>query len=564
MDYAEIKQRVGMTDLLGAYSVEVIKGHACCPIHGGDNKKGFHVTNDDQAWKCFSGDCGGGDIFTFVEKMDKIDNSAGRLKIMDLFNLSEPAEPARKPKPKPVKKQKAAVVKRTEYIYRSEAGKELYKVLRIDYADGKKDCFQECNGSHTLPKAVRTLYNLDKIKGNLEDYIFLCEGEKAADALTECGYIGTTNPLGSGNWDSSYAKLLSNQKVVIMPDADEQGEKWRNAVLADMRGIVESVVIIQMPDEFIAENPEFKGHDIADYVQINGIDETIDFIMESLSESEVLPRGVKQEILGRPSDTWADIKRRARAGISTNIFNMSDWLPSMNINVKEGDLIVLMANTSTGKTRILHNLPFHIKRLNFAVFDLELSQDTLAVRYAAMENNMSVTALEKRLEMGMTLKDVCVDNVFIQKITNLTVERIKERVELIELVTGQKIHGVAVDYIGLMSGNGSKYEATSNNVEEFKAYIGASDKFGVLTTQVSRPMDKENGMFECPSPFSAKNSGSIENSSQTLIGIWKDKDSHKRLWARIMKHTHGEYYQEDIALDANDLLITEDTRTTQY
>jgi hypothetical protein len=64
-------------------------------------------------------------------------------------------------------------------------------------------------------------------------------------------------------------------------------------------------------------------------------------------------------------------------------------------------------------------------------------------------------------------------------------------------------------------------------------------------------------MYICPSPFSAKNSGSIENSAQVLFGFWKDKYNSDRLWAKCLKYSHGDYNQEDIALDAKDLIITE-------
>ena len=40
-----------------------------CPLHGGDNESAFVIAERDgkQLWNCFSGDCGGGDIITFVQ-----------------------------------------------------------------------------------------------------------------------------------------------------------------------------------------------------------------------------------------------------------------------------------------------------------------------------------------------------------------------------------------------------------------------------------------------------------------------------------------------------------------
>jgi len=43
-----------------------------CPIHKGDNPTGFAVYDDEMRWKCFTGDCGGGDAIDFVVKWQGI------------------------------------------------------------------------------------------------------------------------------------------------------------------------------------------------------------------------------------------------------------------------------------------------------------------------------------------------------------------------------------------------------------------------------------------------------------------------------------------------------------
>jgi hypothetical protein len=557
MDFKEIKVLVDMNRLLDALNIERDAHSRCaCPLHGGDNKTAFHIHSDGQGWTCHTKCDMSGDIFTFMEKFESIDNAQAKIRISDMFNISD--APVAKKKKK--KKADRKVVGRCEYVYRDKSGDDLYKVKRVDYDDGSKDCFQEYRGKPTLPKGVRVMYNLDLICGNTNDYIVICEGEKTADAITGCGYIGTTNPLGSKNWDDSYVESLIDQKIIIMPDADEHGEKWRDEVLKSLRGKVEQVQIINIPDEFIRDNPRFSGHDFADYLEKCGKETAMALVYDGILDEPVMPRGVDIELLGRPCDIFDDIIKRAKSGISTTVFNMNEWLPSLDIRVKRGDMITLMGNTSTGKTRILHNIPFNIRRLNYAVFDLELSKETLAIRYAAMENKMSVKDVEERIENGDKVKRVSIDNVFIQKIHSLTVDKIRDAVHVLEEATGREIHVVAIDYVGLMSGRGSSYESTTSNVEAFKAYVSQEGRVGILTTQITRPENRTDGMFECPSPFSSKNSGSIENSTQLLLGFWKDKHSQQVLHARCMKYTHGSYLERDIKLDAIDLLIREGQR----
>jgi len=551
MEYKEIKSLVNMRSLLETYGIELdSRGRCACPIHGGDNKSAFSVSSDLQAWTCHTKcDCGG-DIFTFVERKEEMGNPQAKVFIMERFSICDDEDVPKKKKAKPTEKS------RTTYVYRDKDGAELYRVNRVDYSDGSKQCYQECNGKRTLPKEVRTLYNYDKIYGST-DYIFVCEGEKTADAITKCGFIGTTNPLGSKSWDSSYAELLRDMKVIIMPDADEHGEQWGDNVLSSLRGIAEQVQTINVPERFIKKHTEYKGHDFADMIESYGEKKGTEWVMEQMELVKPLLRGIDGSILGRPADGFDDIMRKAKQGIRSDVFNLNEWIPSLDLVINQGDLLVVMANTSVGKTRIAHNIPYAIKRINFAMFDLELGFTTLCERWGAMANGISHRNFKERAIQGRTLQRPDVENVYIQKVQKLTIEKIRDRVEELEKIIGDRIHAVCVDYIGLMSGVGSAYESTSTNVEAFKAYIAETDRVGVLTTQVSRPQDKEGGMYECPSAFSAKNSGSIENSSQCLLGFWKVYGDPRALKCRCLKYTHGEYPYNDIDLIADDLLITE-------
>ena len=45
-------------------------GRGKCPLHGGDNDNAFSIFHKDgrDYWKCFTADCGSGDVITFVQK----------------------------------------------------------------------------------------------------------------------------------------------------------------------------------------------------------------------------------------------------------------------------------------------------------------------------------------------------------------------------------------------------------------------------------------------------------------------------------------------------------------
>lgn len=60
---------------------------ACCKIHNGDNKSSFVINLSTGLWYCHTGGCGGGDIFTLVQKMNDIDFKSSVRWLSNFFNL---------------------------------------------------------------------------------------------------------------------------------------------------------------------------------------------------------------------------------------------------------------------------------------------------------------------------------------------------------------------------------------------------------------------------------------------------------------------------------------------
>jgi hypothetical protein len=72
MNIEAVIQKTDLFDLVrkAGGELDTRSGRSACPIHGGSDTNAFHVYIDDgkQKWKCFTGDCGGGDCFDFVMK----------------------------------------------------------------------------------------------------------------------------------------------------------------------------------------------------------------------------------------------------------------------------------------------------------------------------------------------------------------------------------------------------------------------------------------------------------------------------------------------------------------
>ena len=72
----KILQNIDVTKLLEHYGFNISSNNggytrSACKIHDGNNPTGFVMNTNTTLWFCHTGDCGGGDIFTLVQIMEK-------------------------------------------------------------------------------------------------------------------------------------------------------------------------------------------------------------------------------------------------------------------------------------------------------------------------------------------------------------------------------------------------------------------------------------------------------------------------------------------------------------
>jgi hypothetical protein len=154
------------------------------------------------------------------------------------------------------------------WLYRNATGQVVGVVARFrEGATGKT--FRQASlgdkGTWTatgMPKP-RPLYRLPDLLAS-HGTIYVSEGEKCADALAAIGMVATTSIGGASNSHHSDWTPLAGRRVVIFPDADEQGAKYASdvAVLARVAGAAEVRIV-----SIAAIWPEvpLKG-DIADWI----------------------------------------------------------------------------------------------------------------------------------------------------------------------------------------------------------------------------------------------------------------------------------------------------------
>lgn len=137
------------------------------------------------------------------------------------------------------------------WTYTDASGEPIGVVVRWDRTGGKKDIRPVARSGEGWiiggMVAPRPLYRLVEL-GDAET-IYVCEGEKAADAAVALGLTATTSSQGSGSAHLSDWTVLAGKNIVIMPDADEKGEKYSKdigAILSRLKPQPE-IKIVDLP-----------------------------------------------------------------------------------------------------------------------------------------------------------------------------------------------------------------------------------------------------------------------------------------------------------------------------
>lgn len=120
--------------------------------------------------------------------------------------------------------------------YTTADGQLLGRVVRWDLPDGGKDFrpVSRSGSGWTIGgmREPRPLYRLPDLANRRNEQVFVCEGEKAADAAVSVGLLATTSPHGSQSAAKADWTPLARRKVVIVPDNDASGRQYAADVAA--------------------------------------------------------------------------------------------------------------------------------------------------------------------------------------------------------------------------------------------------------------------------------------------------------------------------------------------
>jgi hypothetical protein len=159
-----------------------------------------------------------------------------------------------------------------EWIYKDARGNPVHKTVRFDKLDAQGNPIKDEYGKNKKTfrqyhwkdnKWVNGLNNIELLPYNLEmiekhPTIFLCEGEKAAEAGISMGLPCTTFAMGAGSWKEYYGHYFKGKNVIIITDNDDAGREHGQGIAFKLKNIAEGIKIIQVSNKNKGDLADFK------------------------------------------------------------------------------------------------------------------------------------------------------------------------------------------------------------------------------------------------------------------------------------------------------------------
>ena len=324
---------------------------------GANGTPAFGLYENNTKFKCQS--CGiQGTIIDFYLTIHEMSNTQENVSqaikaLSEEFHLTANATSATSPRKSNTPKVK---IDERQHIYKNADGSIFGKKIVNKFSDGSKNAqwilfnpqTGTFNNSYGLDGQKAPLYNADLLQSNQDEPVYIVEGEKDADTLTNWETVSTTFPNGAGftQWIPLYNEGLKDREVIILTDNDDSGRKYGNTIARNLLNIAKSVKII--PATAIWDKCPEKG-DITDIAQAIGEEETQELLISAIQRTSFCT----PESLPKIEETTPSVSNQQK--IEYTFVRLSDvkfekqeflWNPYLPI----GEITVMYAAGGTGKS----------------------------------------------------------------------------------------------------------------------------------------------------------------------------------------------------------------------
>ncbi len=253
----------------------------------------------------------------------------------------------------------------------------------------------------------------------------------------------------------------------------------------------------------------------------------------------------KKAIAAIPVWSAAEMEANYKADIARaegRTFSLGRWLPSLckYRPVKPGELVTIVAGTSQGKSAAMVSLAMAMKGMTVLIFELELPPGDIWERLVSLDRGLTGDEVERAYKIGdHSLNLGPFSHIWHCPLPHMSPKVMQRTIEQSALKIGRKPDVIMLDYLQLLGGRGaSRYEKTADNAEELKRLARITDTIVFATSQ---RVEKRGEGETDPEVYlhSARNASEIENSSQWILGLWRDRDEPGLLHVKVIKATRG-------------------------
>jgi len=274
--------------------------------------------------------------------------------------------------------------------------------------------------------------------------------------------------------------------------------------------------------------------------ELEGQDPDFDRIIEIAEQGKLVELAKEPVDFKTAYNEYLDWKERKTTDIDLGIPSFDRQTDDYNY----GEVIGIMARTAVGKTFLAINIINRLINLTehkIGIFSLEMSKATFMERMMQVFFGMSRYEVNDKRKEG----DLNIDE-FMERHKKLNIySRIYSVSEISRLVEKDGLKVVFIDYLQLLrkTKGRSLYEETSYQMEEIKELAKNREAVVFLLIQISR---KGEGGWEVVTMDMARNSGTIEEHCDFLIGLWNPslKENAEVYWnnkiaVRLLKNKRG-------------------------
>ena len=209
-------------------------------------------------------------------------------------------------------------------------------------------------------------------------------------------------------------------------------------------------------------------------------------------------------------------------------------LDKMTNGFKPGDLVIIAARPSVGKTAMGLNMVLHAavnEGTKCAVFSLEMSKQQLAMRALTSLARVSMEkaskgemSMEEWGRINVAYKKLMKAKIYVDDTSTITPAGIRNKCMTVQRTDGLEL--IMIDYLGLMTGGGrreSRQVEVSDNSRNIKIMAKELGVPVLLLSQLNRGVEARKGEEAKPMLSDLRESGAIEQDADIVMFIHREK-----------------------------------------